>query len=397
MAEALEVDVLVVGAGPAGSTAARHAAIGGARTLMIEKRSEIGTPVRCGEGVAKRWLDEVGLEPSRSFIAHEVDGAKVVAPDGTVLVVDEARAGNECGYVLERDLFDRHLAKLAAKAGAEIRIRTSAVGLIQEDGRVVGARCEHMGRTFDVRASVVIGADGVESQVGRWAGLERPLRTRDINACLQYTMVGVEGDPALNEFYLGSWAPGGYAWVFWKADDTANVGLGVNLSRLRDKAETKAYLDRFIAAHPHLARGEVLEEVAGMVTVSQPLDRTGMPGLLLCGDAARFIDPVTGGGILNGCLTGKYAGEAAARAVREHDAGEPMVKAYEARWRARLEESLYRNYLIKEKLLVMSDDLISRIIRAIKEVGLDRVSTREILAALRKKDPELVKEFAEFL
>ena len=134
-----------------------------------------------------------------------------------------------------------------------------------------------------------------------------------------------------------------------------------------------------------------------MVSVSLPLERTGMPGLLLCGDAARFIDPVTGGGILNGCLTGKYAGEAAARAVREHDAGEPMVKAYEARWRARLEESLYRNYLIKEKLLVMSDDLISRIIRAIKEVGLDRVSTREILAALRKKDPELVKEFAEFL
>ena len=75
-----EFDVLVVGAGPSGSTAARHAALGGARTLMIEKRTEIGTPVRCGEGVAKRWLDEVGLEPSKAFIAHEVDGAKVGTP-----------------------------------------------------------------------------------------------------------------------------------------------------------------------------------------------------------------------------------------------------------------------------------------------------------------------------
>ncbi len=395
--DALEVDVLVIGAGPSGSTAARHASMGGARTLLLEKRSEIGTPVRCGEGVAKRWLDEVGLEPSRRFIAHEVDGAKVVAPDGTVLVVDEARAGNECGYVLERDLFDRHLAKLAAKAGAEIRIRTSAVGLLLERGRVVGARCEHMGRAIAVRATVVIGADGIESQVGRWAGLERPLKTKDIDACLQYTMVGVDGDPALNEFYLGSWAPGGYAWVFWKAEDTANVGLGVNLSKLRDKAETKAYLDRFIASHPHLAKGEVLEEVAGMVSVSLPLERTGMPGLLLCGDAARMIDPVTGGGILNGCLTGKFAGEAAAQAVREDDADETMVKAYETRWRARLEESLYRNYLIKEKLLTMSDELISRIIRAIKEVGLDRVSTHEVLSALRKKHPELVAEFEAFL
>jgi digeranylgeranylglycerophospholipid reductase len=189
----LDVDVLVIGAGPAGSTASRHAALGGARTLMIEKRSEIGTPVRCGEGVAKRWLDEVGLRPSREFIAHEVDGAKVVAPDGTTLVVDEARAGNECGYVLERDLFDRHLAKLAAKAGADIRIRTSAVGLLHDDGRIVGARCEGMAGMFDVRARVVIGADGVESQVGRWAGLERPLRTRDIDACLQYIWSGSTG------------------------------------------------------------------------------------------------------------------------------------------------------------------------------------------------------------
>jgi digeranylgeranylglycerophospholipid reductase len=311
--------------------------------------------------------------------------------------VDEARAGNECGYILERDLFDRHLAKLAAKAGAEIRIRTSAMALLQEDGRVVGARLQGMQGVYDVRAKVVIGADGIESQVGRWAGLERPLKTRDIDACLQYTIVGVDGDPSLNEFYLGSCAPGGYAWVFWKDVDTANVGLGVNLSKLKDKAETKGYLDRFIAAHPHLARGEVLEEVAGMVTVSLPLERTGMPGLLLVGDAARFIDPVTGGGILNGCLSGKYAGELGAEAAKGGDAGDGMVAAYEKRWRARLEESLYRNYLIKEKLRTMEDDLINRIIRAIAEVGLERVSTHEILSALRKKHPELVAEFEAFL
>ena len=315
-----EFDVLVVGAGPSGSTAARHAALGGARTLMIEKRTEIGTPVRCGEGVAKRWLDEVGLEPSKAFIAHEVDGAKVV-----------------------------------------------------------------------------IGADGIESQVGRWAGLERPLKTRDIDACLQYTIVGVDGDPSLNEFYLGSCAPGGYAWVFWKDADTANIGLGVNLSKLKDKAETKAYLDRFIAAHPHLAHGEILEEVAGMVTVSLPLDRTGMPGLLLVGDAARFIDPVTGGGILNGCLSGKYAGELAASAVKAGDVGASLVAAYENLWKARLEETLYRNYMIKEKLRTMEDEVINKIIRAIVEVGLERVSTHEILAALRKKHPELVAEFEGFL
>ena len=65
-----EVDVLVIGAGPTGSTAAKYAARGGADVLLVEKRSEIGTPVRCGEGVAKRWLDEIGLAPSGEFICH---------------------------------------------------------------------------------------------------------------------------------------------------------------------------------------------------------------------------------------------------------------------------------------------------------------------------------------
>src|SRR5213592_1580800 len=171
-----EVDVLVIGAGPTGSTAAKYAARGGADVLLVEKRSEIGTPVRCGEGVAKRWLDEIGLAPSGEFICHEVEGVRVIAPDGTALVVDETRAGNECGYVLERDLFDRYLAKEAAKAGAEILIKTSAVELLRDDGQIVGARCEHMADAFEVRAKVVIGADGFESQVGRWAGLETSTR-----------------------------------------------------------------------------------------------------------------------------------------------------------------------------------------------------------------------------
>src|SRR5436190_23771283 len=121
-----EVDVLVIGAGPTGSTAAKYAARGGADVLLVEKRSEIGTPVRCGEGGAKRWLDEIGLAPSGEFICHEVEGARVIAPDGTALVVDETRAGNDCGYVLERDLSDRYLAKEAPPAGAEDRTKTSA-------------------------------------------------------------------------------------------------------------------------------------------------------------------------------------------------------------------------------------------------------------------------------
>ena len=392
-----EVDVLVIGAGPTGSTAAKYAARGGADVLLVEKRSEIGTPVRCGEGVAKRWLDEIGLAPSGEFICHEVEGARVIAPDGTALVVDETRAGNECGYVLERDLFDRYLAKEAAKAGAEILIKTSAVELLRDDGQIIGARCEHMADAFEVRAKVVIGADGFESQVGRWAGLETHLRTRDIDACLQYTMVGVAGDPRYNDVYLGSCAPGGYAWVFWKQPDVANVGIGVNLSRIKDRAEAKRYLDALISRTPTLAKGEVIEEVAGAVSVSMPLEKTVAPGLILAGDAARLIDPLTGGGILNGCLSGKYAGEVAAEAVTVGRASEEALSSYEKRWRARLEEELARHYFIKESLIRLDDETVNKAVHAILEAKVERITAATVLDAIRQHEPGLLALFEGFL
>lgn len=387
------VDVLVVGAGPTGSAAAKFAAQNGAEVLLIEKRAEIGTPVRCGEGVSRGWLEEIGLPPSREFICHEVDGARIIAPDGTSLLLDHQLAGNETGYVLERDQFDRFLAKQAAKEGADILIKTSAVGLLLEDSRVVGARCEHMGELFDVRADVVIGADGFESQVGRWAGLQTHLRSRDIDACLQYTLVGVEGNPRINDFYLGSRAPGGYAWVFWKGADAANVGIGVNLSRILDRAHVKRYLDGLIAQVPGLAKGEVIEEVAGAVSVSMPLERTVSHGLLLAGDAARLIDPLTGGGILNGCLSGKYAGEVAAEAVLAGDSSDAFLRRYEKRWRSRLEEELARHYLIKERLLKVDDETVNKVIRAVSEIGVDPLDARSVLEAVRARHPDLLASF----
>ena len=386
-------DVLVVGAGPSGSTAARYAAKSGCRTLLIEKRAEIGVPVRCGEGIAKGWLKEIGITPSPKFVLHEVQGARVHAPDGTCLTVDSAHAGNEVGYTVDRGLFDRHLAAEAARAGVEIRIKTGAVGLLRNDGRVAGAACEHMGRTYDVHADVVIGADGFESQVGRWAGLETLLPAKDIEACLEYTMVGVGGDPRYDDLYLGSCAPGGHAWVFWKGEDVANVGLGVNLSRVRDRADARLYLDRFLAAHPDLGRGQVLQEIAGAVSVSTPLVRTVTGGLMLAGDAARMIDPLTGGGIVNGCLAGRIAGEVAGEAVAASDFGAAFLNRYERRWRERLEDDLYRNYLIKERLLGLDDERISRIVRALEDAGLREVSAAAVLEALRRKHPELLAEF----
>ena len=112
-----DCDVVVVGAGPGGSMAARYAAEGGMKVILLEKKAEIGAPLRCAEGVAKKWLAEVGITPDPKWIRADMKGAIIRSPSGYTFQLDESKAGSEVGYVLERHLFDKHLAELAAKAG----------------------------------------------------------------------------------------------------------------------------------------------------------------------------------------------------------------------------------------------------------------------------------------
>ena len=150
MVKDLTTDVLVVGAGPAGSMTAKWAAKSGARVLMIEKRQEIGSPVRCGEGMSKDWLKEVGIKPGK-WVNLEVEGARIFSPSERVLEINERNAGNEVGYVVERDGFDKALAIDAANAGAEILLKTAATQVLKEGGKVVGVRAKQFGEPFEIR------------------------------------------------------------------------------------------------------------------------------------------------------------------------------------------------------------------------------------------------------
>jgi len=388
--------VLVIGAGPAGSMTAKWAAKSGARVLLLEKRQEVGSPVRCGEGMSKDWLPEVGITPGR-WVNLEVEGARIYSPSEKVFEINERHAGNEVGYVVERDGFDKQLAIDAANAGVEIKLKTSALSLLKDGGRVVGAKVKEFGVTYDVHAPVTIGADGFESQVGRWAGIPTNIATRDMDTCLQYRMTNVDCDVRYCDFFLGKVAPGGYVWIFPKAEGVANVGIGVQVSQVEHPADPRTYLDRWIAKHPGYAKGKKIDMVGGGVSISPPLKQTVADGIMLVGDAARMIDPLTGGGIANGCIAGKICGQVAAQAV---DAGTPskeFFQAYEKGWRARLEETLYRNWLAKEQLVKLSDETFDKVIDALADVRLEKLNVHNILKAVHDKYPELTKEFEALL
>jgi len=392
-----EYDVVVVGAGPAGSMTAKWAAKGGARVLMIEKRQEIGSPVRCGEGISRSWLDSVGIKLDAKSVAWQVKGAKIVAPNGKSFYLSEKMAGNEVGLVLDRVFFDKLLAKDAVRAGSDLMLKTSAVGLVKKEGKIAGVKVKSFGDTKEIKCGCVVGADGFESQVGRWAGLNTSLAPRDITSCFQYRLTNIDQEYDYCEFVLGSKAPGGYIWIFPKDKYTANVGLGIQLTKLKDPAEVKKYLDKYIQGDPRLKKGRPLEMVSGAVSICAPIDKTVTDGLLLVGDSARQIDPITGGGISNSCRAAKVAGEVLAKATKERNFSEKSLQRYEKGWRDILEDHLYRNWMAKEKLVTLSDDTFNKIIATLNEVGVEKMSSFAILKAIEKKHPELVKEFQEFL
>lgn len=341
-----QYDVIVVGAGPAGSIAACNAARRGLSVLLLEKRQEIGSPVRCAEGVSHEQLIPF-IAPDERWISTTVTFAEftLIGDDGQA---ETMRGEGRLGYVLERRVFDRALAEEAATAGAEVRVKTAATALILDAGLVQGVRVRGPAGEAEIACRVVIGADGVEARVGDWAGLNTTLPQRDAMSCAQFLLAGIDVDHTCTCYYVGkNIAPGGYAWIFPKGEGRANVGLGVQA----DVVERPAldYLVRFVESQPHLEQGSPVALVTGGVPVAPPLPRLVTGGLILVGDAARQVEPLTGGGITNAMAAGRLAAEVAAECIAAGDVSATALSGYETRWHAGWGRGLARRYRLKEK------------------------------------------------
>ena len=344
----LNYDAVVVGAGPGGSLAAKTIADEGLKVLLIERNREVGVPLRCAEGVSKTDLLKF-TEPDKKWISAETKGVKVFAPDMTGIVVEEE------GYVLERRVFDKVLAKNAAKSGADVLTGACATGVLKNGARIKGIKMHVAGENYEVYSKVVIGADGIASCIGKWAGIDTTLRLFDVEACAQFLISDIEVDEDYYEIYLNNRiAPGGYAWVFPKGRRRANVGLGILASRASGAVD---YLRRFVSKK--FPDGRIVSTMIGGVPVSAPIERTVCDGLILVGDAARQTDPLSGGGIVNAMHAGKMAGEVCARAIRNGDVSAAALGEYERIWRETIGKTNERLYRIKELFVSLRDEDIN--------------------------------------
>lgn len=283
-----QADILVLGLGPAGASAARAAAERGRRVVALDRKREPGVPVQCAEFVP-------------AMIDAEVTGAVRQRIDAMATFVEDDAADlqpNFPGHMLDRAAFDAALVARAVQAGADCRFGRRVLR-IAKDGMV------HLGDGRQLRARVIVGADGPRSQAGRAIGSVNTdlVETRQVTVPLRRAH-------AATDIFLSAGIPGGYGWLFPKGS-VANLGAGVSPAQ---RARLKPILEKLHADLGDRVGREILATTGGSIPVGgllRPWGRLGETLVLLAGDAAGLANPVTGAGIAAAVQSGRLAGEAA--------------------------------------------------------------------------------------
>lgn len=358
----MDYEVVVVGAGPAGCLAAKYAAKNGAKTLIIEEHASIGSPVHCAGLLSTGAIRECEIVPDSRF--HPITGAFVYAPDGQRIRI----AGSTIkAYVVDRRIFDRMLAVDAIRSGADIIIRTRAVGMgFHGHRRILHVLIE--GEPDTIETDVIIGADGIQSHIARWAGIDTPER---ILSGAQVSTIYDFDDPEFVEIFPGSCAPGFFAWAI-PYHNSARIGLAVRSGNAWD------HLQRLLSQHPVVSRkcrSCASDLVLGGIPIGVP-DATAADGVLITGDAAGQVKPTSGGGVYPGAVCAKIAGRVAADAVMDGDISVRRLAEYDKLWRAEIGRELATGKKIHEWMANLGDSRINRLIEVLDDDELLDLITR---------------------
>jgi digeranylgeranylglycerophospholipid reductase len=375
-------DIIVVGGGPAGCMAAHAAAKENVSVLLLEKDRDIGSPVRCAEAVGKDGLEKIlGDNINPNWIAAIIKKFQFVAPDGTVIFPQVPMTG----YVLHRKLFDFDLAVLAAKSGAKIITKAYVNDLVFENDHIAGVQVCINGKQLSIRSKIIIGADGVESRVARWAGIDTSVHMRDMETCAQMTLSNVPVPHNTCVFYFSQKKfPGGYGWVFPKGNQSANVGLGISGDKARSEyalAKLESFVDK------EFPNASILNKTVGGVPCANRLPKISSVGILLVGDAALQANPVSGGG----------AGNVAARAIKSDNISTNFFKRYEQEWDSACGNAQKRYYRLKEGISNLSDEQLNKTAHVLRDIPQKKQTLVKIFQTALIKKPGLLVDIIKTL
>lgn len=359
-----DVEVIVVGAGPSGSATAAALAQQGHEVMLLD-RQQFPRDKVCGDAVSrdvitmmyKLGMQEKVLEAEARGEFYPLNSIRLVSPSMYSMEVPFPAAENGAkSYVAPRVFFDATVHQHALDSGAHFVVGEVKEPLI-EDGVVTGVKAQLNGDQQTFRSRIVVGADGVTSTIMRHLRSEKNQhQDRHRAVALRAYIEDLELYPNEVEFYLYEKILPGYAWIFPAGKSLANIGLGMRLDHFRHlKRNLKKMLQDFLempAIRERLHQGGVVRDVATwqLSFGSQPRLQHVFDGALLVGDAAGFINPLTGGGIHNGLVSASLAAETIDTALKRGDTSSRGLREYQEKVNQALSGSMRKAYFYQRLL-----------------------------------------------
>jgi digeranylgeranylglycerophospholipid reductase len=322
-----EYDVAIIGAGPAGSSAAFYAARTGLRVLIVDKRKTIGEPVQCGEFIpTTKEMENMFPRVKNQSELFNIDNSLIKMETNKIKVISPKMREYEIafeGFTVDRGFFDKYLVKKATDAGAELRTNTKFLSF--NGNRVKLDKGE-------IETKVIVGADGYASNVAKSA----KMKVVDLLCPCILGQVEGEFEPTI-EMFFGSIAPGGYAWVIPKKN-SANVGLGIQKT-------SNIFLRNMLNKFLKLRKLKDIHTLSrGFVPISGPIPQTVKKNVIIVGDAAGQVMATNGGGIPISMICGRIAGNV----ISEHIKNKVPLEQYEKQWRKAVDPELKNALKIKK-------------------------------------------------
>ncbi len=334
-------DVAVVGAGPAGSTTAGILARKGFKTVIIDRRSEVGVPIHCGELLPtipelldifprSKRLEHLGNVP-KEFVTNKTSRTQLISPQGHAV---EFKFGTN---IIDRTKYDQYLAHQALDSGCEIFLHSTVLDRSETNSLKIKSKIG----PNQIDAQIVVGADGPSSLISKTLGNSYSSPEHDLSPSINFIMSGVDCDDDIVQMFFGkNIAPGGYSWIIPKGDSMANVGFGIRRCISTPGISLITYLKHFITknkiAAPILKRAKIVSRVGAIIPVAGPVPITSSNNAVLVGDAAGHVMASNGGGIPTALSGGSIAGHV----IAAHLDRQIPLSTYDKIWKYEFEKEL---------------------------------------------------------
>jgi len=360
-----DADVIVIGAGPAGSRTAGQLAAAGHDVLIIDRRPALGEPVCCTGIISRQCIEEFDIDPG--LIRRRFYGARIHFPGGRFINIE--RPGMQAAAV-DRAVLDQRMAEKAVAAGVRLQLGMKAF-CVQVDGSVAAIEITQGGIFTRLYARAVVIASGFSPKLVQGLGLGK---------ITDYAL-GFQCDAATPvatgvEVFLGrKIAPGFFGWLAPVSDDSAKVGL---ITRRRAGADLMQ-LVRLLQSQGKI--GAALTPVRCRAIPLTTLKRTYSERLLVVGDAAGQVKSTTGGGLYYGLLCADLAAATLHKSLVINDLSAAALKEYDRNWRAVLGRDLFLGRLARGVFQRLSDRQIDYLVLRASQSGLfDRLEANEDLS-----------------